>query len=57
VAVTGITVATQLTLGLAFACALVPPRVACWGSNDFGQVGIRPDVSHSVVTPVLVDGV
>ncbi len=38
-AVPGITHASLLAVGRAHGCALVDRRIACWGSNDHGQLG------------------
>ena len=38
--VTGITNATEISLGAAFACALLAGgTVDCWGASDFGALG------------------
>jgi alpha-tubulin suppressor-like RCC1 family protein len=53
VAVTGLTTATQITVGGAFVCARkADGTVACWGANGVGQLGNGSTTASSV--PVLV---
>ena len=55
VAVAGISTATAVAAGDSYTCALISDTsAACWGRNDFGQLG--DGTTHSRPTPVPVVG-
>jgi alpha-tubulin suppressor-like RCC1 family protein/subtilisin family serine protease len=55
VAVTGMTNATAIVVGNAFSCALLADsHVACWGVNNWGQLG--DGTGSASGTPVAVSG-
>ncbi|TCS39780.1 RCC1 domain-containing protein [Reinekea marinisedimentorum] len=57
VLVSGITNAIDVKVGGGFSCALLEDAsVACWGSNDSGQLGNGSSVDYSA-TPVAVTGI
>jgi hypothetical protein len=39
--------ASQVTLGKSHGCSLVDGRVACWGDNDLGQLGLEDAVPRA----------
>jgi alpha-tubulin suppressor-like RCC1 family protein len=55
--VVGIQTASAIAVGNEFACVLLGPTgtVACWGSNDFGQLGAA--TGGSSATPVTIPGI
>lgn len=50
--VTGITAATQISLGYDFACALEGGAVKCWGDGFYGQLGNDSTSEQSTPVPV-----
>jgi Regulator of chromosome condensation (RCC1) repeat len=52
----GITGATQLVTGDRHACVVKDKKVLCWGQNDAGQLGMKPD-AEAHKKPVEVPGV
>lgn len=52
----GVTGATSLATGDRHACAVKDKKVLCWGQNDAGQLGVKPD-AETHKKPVEVPGV
>ena len=49
--------AEQVSAGSVFTCARsTKQRVACWGQNQFGQMGTGSSSQTPVVTPALIEG-
>jgi alpha-tubulin suppressor-like RCC1 family protein len=58
IAVSGVTNAKALAVGLGHVCALLKDAsVMCWGANDKGQLGIGSSNTNPVPTPTKVTGV
>jgi alpha-tubulin suppressor-like RCC1 family protein len=56
VTVTGLSGATQLSVGAGHACALVGGAIKCWGANGTGQLGANSTATSSS-TPLSVVGI